>query len=410
MAVKDRRHVVYWYDQDTGRFVTSAAYDTAAPLGAAAHKVVTAFNTNRAGAHLPGRFGLTWPRLAAPHPPGPLPTAVPDLSAFQIPAVGAVFPHDLTAYRTGYFSGLYYSPLTDELLADLALALLDTPALKIGHGTQPDLLALSFSAQDPVAHNYGPESEENLDLLRRLDVQIGRVLQALEKRVGAGRFAVAFSADHGMNEIPEVVARRERTAAAARLLDGVGGENDDLERLNRFHADELCLPEGSAPVRAFETFSLYYDRARLPLRTVAGRCGPAGREVGPAEIDAVLPRAAAAVLEDEIEAVLLTSQRDRWSPADPRTEFARNDFDTQRSGDAFLLPRPGVLAHWDPARGTGHGSHHDPDTHVPLIFWGPAFRAATNATPSTPYDLVPTLAALVGVKLPDATGVTRLPK
>ncbi|MFZ5786801.1 MAG: alkaline phosphatase family protein, partial [Acidobacteriota bacterium] len=66
MAGRDRRHVVYWFDQDTGRFVTSAAYDTVAPLGAAAHKVVAAFNKSRAGAHLPGRFGLTWARLAAP--------------------------------------------------------------------------------------------------------------------------------------------------------------------------------------------------------------------------------------------------------------------------------------------------------------------------------------------------------
>jgi predicted AlkP superfamily pyrophosphatase or phosphodiesterase len=408
MAGRDRHHVVYWYDQDTGRFVTSAAFDTAAPVGAAAHKVVTAFNRDRTGAQLPGRFGLSWPRLAVPPPPRPLPTPVPDLAAFQLPAVGGGFPHDLTAYRTGYFSGLYHSPLTDELLADLALALLDAPALRIGQGGQPDLLALSFSAQDPVAHSYGPESEENLDVLRRLDLQIGRVLRALEQRVGAGRFAVAFSADHGMNEIPEAVARRERTAAAARLLDGVGGEADDLARLNLFLTDELCLPADSAPVRAFETFSLYYDRSKLPLRTVAGRCGPAGREVGAAEIDAVLPRAVAAVLEDEIETVLLASQHDRWSPADPRTEFARNGFDAERSGDAFLFPRPGVLAHWDVARGTGHGSHHDPDTHVPLIFWGPAFRAGTDAAPATPYDLVPTLASLVGVRIPDATGVSRL--
>ena len=70
--------------------------------------------------------------------------------------------------------------------------------------------------------------------------------------------------------------------------------------------------------------------------------------------------------------MLLVSERDRWPADNPATEFARNDFDAERSGDAFLVPRPGVLMHWDPGRGSHHGSHHEYDTHVPLVFWGSA--------------------------------------
>ena len=79
--------------------------------------------------------------------------------------------------------------------------------------------------------------------------------------------------------------------------------------------------------------------------------------------------------QEELEGVLLVSQRDRWPSDLPAVEFARNDLDLARSGDAFLIPRPGVLMADDPARGSGHGSHYEYDTHVPLVFWGGAFRA-----------------------------------
>jgi len=90
------------------------------------------------------------------------------------------------------------------------------------------------------------------------------------------------------------------------------------------------------------------------------------------------------------------------------TEFVVKDFDSARSGDAVLVPRVGVMTHWDPARGSMHGTQYDYDTHVPLLFWGPGFRAETDARATTPYDLAPTLAALLGVELKDAVGHSRL--
>ncbi len=60
--------------------------------------------------------------------------------------------------------------------------------------------------------------------------------------------------------------------------------------------------------------------------------------------------------------------------------------------------------------GLGHGSHHSYDTHVPLLFWGGPFRPAVRAEPAAPYDLAPTFASLLGVRLDDkATGVSRAP-
>jgi arylsulfatase A-like enzyme len=60
----------------------------------------------------------------------------------------------------------------------------------------------------------------------------------------------------------------------------------------------------------------------------------------------------------------------------------------------------------DPGRGSMHGTHHDTDTHVPLVFWGGPAKAGVSKSAATPYDLAPTVGAWLGVTVPDATGRT----
>jgi hypothetical protein len=423
LAGRDPRHAVFWFDQATGRVTSSAAYHTDAPPAAATNAVVARFNTERAGARLPSHFGTRWARLPLagglePPTPTPLwrpiagmfnPYPTPALLDFQIPSNGLDFDHDLATRNTNYFTSLYVSPFIDELLADLALAVVDDEALGLGRGKQPDLLALSFSATDVVSHSYGSESEENLDTLRRLDVQLGRVLTSLDRLYPKGSVVVGLSADHGFSPIPESEKRFDKFLGIGRLLTGTRGAMGFVERLNRLMADALCLPpDASKVIHGGEGWNLIYNRPALPMRTTDGPCGPADALVTSADVDKVLPRVVRQFFQEEIQEVLLVSKRSEWPSDNPAVEFARNDFDAERSGDALLIPRPYVLMHWDPARGSGHGSIYDYDTHVPLIFWGGPFRPGANSTDSTPYDLAPTLARLLGLDLPHAVGKSRL--
>lgn len=404
MAGRHEGHSVYWYDQDTGRFVTSPFY--APPAGARA--VVDTFNRTRAGPLLPQRFGLTWKRLAVPEPVSaePLRQPVPAASMldYQLPSNGLGWDHPLTLNPRGYFTSLYYSPFTDELVADLALAFLENESLALGRGAQPDMLWLSFSAQDVVSHSYGVESEENFDTLMRVDIQIGRVMGALERLFPRGFVVLALSADHGFPVIPEAEHQRNPSFKGGRLLTTDRAYPNFLERLNRLLAVELCLDPGSRPILGSDGFNMIYNRPAFPMRTVDGNCGPAGAPVGATDVDRVLPRVVGRHYAEEIEKVYLASERDRWPKDDAVTEFVVNDFDPERSGDAVIVPRRGVMTHWDPARGSMHGSHYEYDTHVPLLFWGGPFRAETVRTEAAPYDLAPTLAALLGVELKDAMG------
>jgi hypothetical protein len=210
--------------------------------------------------------------------------------------------------------------------------------------------------------------------------------------------------------IPEAGRKRDPAFVGGRLVEGERIMTSFSARLNRLVAEELCVETSPGPIFGNEGWDLIYNRPALPLRTVTDRCGPVGTAISAASIDAVLPAVVGRFYEEEIQEVLLTSERDRWPADDPAVPFALNDLDAERSGDALLIPRKGVLMHWDPGRGSGHGSHYDYDTHVPLVFWGSPFQSGRSDEDTSPYDLAPTLAELVAVRLPDAVGRSRLPR
>ena len=412
MAGKRREHAVYWWDQVAGRFVSSPAYDAASPGGAVVAKVVTQFNRTRAGGHLPRRLGLAWRKMADPAwpggpsaaSPGARPVSAFEMRPFQIPVNGLGWDKDMSLASNGYFHGLYYSPFIDELTMDLALEVLASKDLELGHGEQPDVLCLSLSGQDTVSHAYGPESEENLDTLRRLDVQLGRLFEALDRGFPEGKVVLALSADHGFQTIPEREARADKAFTGGRVLSGNGAVTNFVERLNRYLCEDLCLPLDQKPIFGNEGFDLKYNLPSLPaLRTGAGPCGAAGRAVTAADLDRVLPGAIARLHHEEFRTVLLASQRESWDRNDRDVRFALNDYDPVRSGEALLIPRRGVIVYPDP-RGSTHGSQYEYDTNVPLVFWGANVKAGVSDAERTPYDFAPTVGRILGVDLPDATG------
>jgi arylsulfatase A-like enzyme len=53
---------------------------------------------------------------------------------------------------------------------------------------------------------------------------------------------------------------------------------------------------------------------------------------------------------------------------------------------------------------TTHGSQYAYDQRVPVIFFGDRVRAGRYTNPATPADMLPTLAAIAGVKVEKTDG------
>jgi hypothetical protein len=403
LAGRTRSHFVYWFDPDAGEFTTSGAYDLSTPSGEPLRKLVAEFNERQAGRALPVRLGTSWRRLPLSQEIGPreeLPAPVAGISDYQVPIIGLGFDHDLSRHPAGFSAGVGASPLVDDLVTELALAIVSRPGSRFGRGTSPDLLLLSLPGFDAVAHAYGPESEEALEVLRRLDRSLGVLLDGLEKAVGTGEVVVALTSNHGFSEIPEVKALRDKDFSGGRLVRGSRVPVDFVARLNRFVSEDLCLEPRSRPVLDAEGWGLVFSRREL---TSGLPCGES-RAIATAELNRAVAKALRRLFDEELTSVLFTSEADSWPHDDSLAAFARNSIAQERSPDAFLLLKPGVIVSHDPGRGSSHGGVHDSDLHVPLILWGAGITPGLADGDSTPYDLAPSLAGLLGITLPEREG------
>jgi hypothetical protein len=109
------------------------------------------------------------------------------------------------------------------------------------------------------------------------------------------------------------------------------------------------------------------------------------------------PQVEAVFTRDEIgRTPMPTSSPDRWS----LIERVRASFDPQRSGDFTVILKQHVtpIGHVVKSVAT-HGSPWDYDRRVPILFWRPGFRGASVEAATQTIDIMPTLAALIGLPL-----------
>src|SRR5262249_44633040 len=214
LSLKDRGAVLpggkapdacYWLDTNTGDFSTSTYYRDGL------HPWVEKFNQAR---HADRWFDHDWeklrPELDYERYSGP-DDVLGEARGF---ARGGTFPHPMSALSMTpdrlYYEALYNSPFANELL--LSLAKCAVSAEQLGAGDVPDLLCLSFSANDPVGHCWGPDSQEVLDVTLRADVIVEELLNFLDASVGKGRYVLVLSADHGVAPLPEVARAQGKKA------------------------------------------------------------------------------------------------------------------------------------------------------------------------------------------------------
>ncbi len=291
------------------------------------------------------------------------------------------FPHPLTSPSgqadRAFVNAWEHSPWSDRYLADLAASIVAARGFGRHDGT--DVLAVGFSGLDLVGHAFGPRSHEVQDLLVQLDGTIGDLLDRLDRTVGRDKYVVALSADHGVATLPEQARAQGQDAG-------------------RFSASSVRLAAEAALVKAFGP-GTYVRNVSAPDIYFAP--GIAGRLAADADARTAITRALQAVpgVGRVAWARELTGSHD--DHGDPILESMRAGFMPDRSGDLLFVPKP----NWIPvASGTSHGSPYAYDTRVPVVLFGAGIAPGRYTDPATPADLAPTLAALLGISMPQAQG------
>ncbi len=278
---------------------------------------------------------------------------------------GPTFPHALGKTKAPA-SAVFATPLGNQLVLDLAVAAID--AEHLGADATPDLLVISLSANNDIAHGWGHESWEAWDELLRLDTQLGELLRVLDDKLGAGAWSMIATADHGGAPLPDPDNRD-----SSRNRDGRTGGRITFEQLERAvdHAAATELGGGDWVTLVTYPGGIYLtDKARE------------SRAFDTATKKMVFALRSFPGIEHVERTV------DYAGHCDARTGYAFRlcqMLDPERSGDVIVIPRRGwILEHRAKPLATGNGSDHDYDTDVPVIVVPP--RRASHPALSHPSD------------------------
>jgi predicted AlkP superfamily pyrophosphatase or phosphodiesterase len=358
VSIKDRSAILpgghmadgaYWYDNDANAWVTSSYYRDELPEWA------KKLNKEQPSSRY---LGVKW-----------LPFDAKDDS-------GKPFCTMVAGTEDRFCGSIEATPWGNEMIEEFAERAVEGENL--GRHAATDVLAVSFSSNDYVGHAVGPDDPAVRDISIRTDRLLGKLFDAIDRRIGAGNTLVILAADHGVAPVPEV--NQSRKMPGGRLKAG---------QLTEKIADALTQHFGPGKwLLASSGGMLYFNQEVIRAK-----------KLDPAEVERVASEAA--LEQQHIARVYTRSQLVNGQVQQDSISRAFSlGFFGPRSGDLYVLQEPYYL--FD-AAGTSHGTPYDYDNHVPVIFLGPGIKPGKYSTRIAVNDIAPTLAEILKVEQPSGS-------
>lgn len=380
VALKDRGAVLpgghtanaaYWFEgADTGKWVTSSYYMETLP------KWVADFNASDI-AQSYKKAWTTTKSIDLYAESGPDNNSYEGLFETE---TTPTFPHSTPNLldKTRDFEFIKATPFGNSITTDFTISALKNENL--GQDANTDFLAVSYSSTDYVGHKFGVNSKEIQDTYLKLDYDLERLLNALDNQVGAGKYTVFLTADHGAINVPAYLKDQKIPAGYVNMATMKARFNEFLKY--KYGTTDL--------VKNISNNQVFLDR----------------KVINNLDID----------LDDVQEEIAFEIQR--YGAIDKvytgyqmwQNEYTRgvpyilqNGWHQKRSGDVLFVPKPGFISY--PRTGSTHGSPMIYDTHVPLLFYGNGIKKGETFSRTEIPDIAPTVASMLGIAFPNgATG------
>lgn len=374
ISIKDRSAVLpgghlsdgsYWFDYSSGKFITSTFYTKELPPW------VQAFNQ----AHNADTYLADWGLL---HEPSSYSRSI-DNSPYEVTIKGAktpTLPYAFTSFAKGNYSQFTITPFANTLLTDLALELIQQE--RLGKNEATDMLCVSYSTPDIAGHAFGPYSLEVEDIYVRLDLELAKLFNALDKQVGKNNYVIFLTADHAVVPVPQQLKDEK-------LPGGYFDMSACLTSVNT----QLQKKYGTILIQSEENQNIYLNYALIDSLKI--RKSEIQQEV--ADILRSFPEVKVAVTGSDLERGIIQ---------DPWMQMILNGYSKERSGDVIFMLKPGYLAISSDTgsehKGTSHGSAFNYDTHVPLLWYGNKMKHQEIFRPIEITDISATLVHLLNLQ------------
>ncbi|MDB4874607.1 MAG: type phosphodiesterase/nucleotide pyrophosphatase [Gemmatimonadetes bacterium] len=352
---------IYWWAPSTATFTTSRYYADALPAW------VDRFNARHMGQQ---HAGTEW-NLLLPESAYPEPDSVPAENRGK----NFMFPHQVSDDSTIAARSAPAYPWMDEMT--LALALEGVQQLGLGSaGDRTDVLAVSLSTTDAIGHAYGPDSREMHDQILRLDRYLGVFFDSLFKMRDQRRIVVALTADHGMSPLPAIKSTLYPNHDA-KIVSIAPAFRAFRHRLTAAGVDSDAVAMDEAMVVLVKPSA--FDKVHMNADSAIASFGADAMQIpGVLRADMMSALAKADTVHDYIAR--------RWLHMVPPNSVVR----------MIITLTP--YSYWAPGNQPTHGSPHNDDAHVPVLFYGEGVQPGKYTDFVRVVDMAPTLAALIGVK------------
>lgn len=377
ISLKDRGAVLpaghlgdaaYWYESDTGNFVSSSWYLSELP------QWVQDFNEKGLAREF---SNSTWETLL---PIDQYTESHPDNTPYE-GTFGdrekPTFPYDLSKFSNESYWTVTASPFGNTLIAELAKAAIDGENL--GSGEATDFLGVSFSSTDYVGHQFGPHSIELQDTYLRLDRNVADLLNYLDEEVGKGNYLVFLTSDHGVVDVPQELIDKN-------LPGGYFDSETAIKKLSSHLKKEFGDNEW---IEDYTNQQVYLDRDLIAQHDLP--------------LKAVQDRAAHFLLQfDGVKSTNTAHNFQYKSFNSGQQAMYQRGYLYDRSGDVYIQLKSGWLDS-DYPTGTSHGSIYNYDTHVPLIFYGWNVPQGSSTEKVTIPQIAPTISNMLNIALPSGS-------
>jgi predicted AlkP superfamily pyrophosphatase or phosphodiesterase len=378
IAIKDRGAILpaghsanaaYWYDKNTGSFISSNHYITQLPAWVNTlndRKLVDSFYKLGWQQRLTNKVYLDY--------------CTADENNYESRALGKDakgFPYNnLSQFINKDYSKIISTPYGNTLTLEMATAALQNEDL--GKDDITDLLAISFSSPDYIGHSFGPNSWELLDNYLQLDEALGTFFDELDAKVGAGNYLSFLTADHAVAHIPALMQEHKLPA-------GVFDDRAAVKEMNKQLKQLLGIDE---TIVAGFNYQLTWNHHKIDSIK-------ANKEKLNEWIVNYLKQDTCVA-----DAFALTNLMQLPMNKTIR-EMLANGYNQNRSGDVQYILKSGYID--GNKTGTTHGLWNPYDAHIPLLWYGWGIQQGSSFKQVYMTDIAATLAALLHIQMPSGS-------
>lgn len=375
VALKDRSSILpvghaanaaIWYDFDKGNFISSDWYVKELPSW------LTAYNSK---GMVRKYLEQGWNTL---YPIESYSASLADDNKYEKAASGKpkpVFPYDYkTQLEKNDLVILRSTPWANTITKEIAIECLKNEGL--GKDDVSDMLCISFSSPDIIAHAYGIRAVEVEDVYLRLDKELEELLKVFDTEVGKENYSLFLTADHGAADV------------AAYLKDLKIPAGYLKESVYEKELKTFCVKQyGDSLIANISNQQIFFNMQKLW-----------SLKLSQTEVENTVANKLIQ-MEGISEAYPSSALKFEGYSGDSFKSLIANGYNHKRSGNVAFSYLPGWLD--IPETGTTHGSECTYDTHVPLIFFGAGIKKGESVKPYYITEIAPTISILLNNPFPN---------